>query len=52
VNYDDLDETVASVQQFVDAGARHIVLNLLPPYPAWIIRRLAEDVIPRITLPE
>ena len=52
VNYDDLDETVANVQQFVDAGARHIALTLLPPYPAWIIRRLAEDVIPRITLPE
>lgn len=52
VDYDDLPGTVAAVQQYVDAGARHIVLILLPPYPAWIVRRLAEDVIPAVTVPD
>jgi F420-dependent oxidoreductase-like protein len=52
VDYEDLDATVKQVQEFVDAGARHIVLTILPPYPAWIVRRLAEDVIPRISVAE
>lgn len=52
VDYEDLDATVKQVQAFVDAGARHIVLTILPPFPAWIVRRLAEEVIPKITTPE
>jgi F420-dependent oxidoreductase-like protein len=52
VDYENLDATVRSVQEFVDAGARHIVLTILPPYPAWIVRRLAEEVIPRVTVTE
>jgi F420-dependent oxidoreductase-like protein len=50
VNYDDLPGTVAAIQPYVDAGARHIILTILPPYPAWIVRRLAEEVIPQITV--
>lgn len=49
VNYGNLDETVQATQQFVDAGATHLILNLRPPYPAGIVARLAEEVIPRIT---
>jgi F420-dependent oxidoreductase-like protein len=51
VNYDDLPGTVTAIQPFVDAGARHVILNLLPPYPASIVRRLAEEVIPHISIP-
>ena len=50
VNYDDLDATVQTVQQFVDAGATHLVLNLRYPYPERIVARLAEEVVPRIRL--
>jgi alkanesulfonate monooxygenase SsuD/methylene tetrahydromethanopterin reductase-like flavin-dependent oxidoreductase (luciferase family) len=48
VNYDDDDATVRAVQQFVDAGATHIILNLRPPYPEAIVTRLAENVVPRV----
>lgn len=48
VNYDNLDETVAAVQGYVDAGATHVILNLRYPYPAGIVTRLAEEVVPRV----
>jgi hypothetical protein len=32
----------------VDAGATHLILNLRPPYPAGIVARLAEEVVPRV----
>jgi F420-dependent oxidoreductase-like protein len=48
VNYDDLEATTNSVQEFVDAGATHIILNLRYPYPDQIVTRLAEQVVPRI----
>jgi F420-dependent oxidoreductase-like protein len=51
VNFDELGATVTDVQQFVDAGARHIVFILPPPFPASAVRRIAEEVIPRISLP-
>ncbi len=48
VNYDDMAATVQAVQGFVDEGATHIVLNLRPSFPAGIVTRLAEEVIPQI----
>lgn len=48
VNYDDLDATTQTVQQFVEAGATHLILNLRYPYPEGIVARLAEQVVPRI----
>jgi F420-dependent oxidoreductase-like protein len=48
VNYDNLDETVQAVQRYVDAGATHLILNLRYPYPAGIVTRLAEEVVPRV----
>ena len=48
VNYDDLDATTQSVQEFVDAGATHLLLNLRYPYPDGIVTRLAEQIIPQI----
>jgi F420-dependent oxidoreductase-like protein len=49
VNYDDLGATVQNVQQFVDVGATHLILNLRPPFPAHIVARLADEVIPKVT---
>jgi F420-dependent oxidoreductase-like protein len=48
VNYDDLPGTAVSVQQYVDAGATHLILNLRPPFPDNIIARLADEVVPRV----
>ena len=48
VNYDDLDATVQAVQGYVDAGATHLILYLRYPCPAGIVRRLAEEVVPRV----
>ena len=48
VNYDDLGATARTIQTFVDAGATHIIMSLLPPYPAGIVARLAAEIIPQI----
>jgi F420-dependent oxidoreductase-like protein len=48
VTYDDLDATVKAVQGYVDAGATHLILNLRYPYPAGIVQRLADEVVPQI----
>lgn len=48
VNYDDLVETAHTVQNFVDAGATHLILNLRYPYPEHIVEQLAENLVPRI----
>ncbi len=48
VNYDNLGETIQTVQRFVDASATHIILNLRYPYPAGIVARLADEVVPNI----
>jgi F420-dependent oxidoreductase-like protein len=48
VNYDDPGETARALQRFVDAGATHLVLTLRPPYPADIVARLADEVVPLV----
>jgi F420-dependent oxidoreductase-like protein len=48
VNNDDLAETTRAVQEMVDAGVTHVVLNLSPPYPEGIVARLADEVIPNV----
>lgn len=48
VNYDDLPGTAQAVQGYVDAGATHLILNLRHPYPAGIVDRLADEVVPRV----
>ena len=48
VDYDNFPGTVAAIQQYVDVGATHIVLTLRPPYPAGIMTRLADEVVPRV----
>ena len=48
VDYDDLSKTVKITQDFVDAGATHLIFGLRPPFPAGIVTRLAEEVIPQL----
>jgi F420-dependent oxidoreductase-like protein len=48
VNYDDLDVTAETIRGFVGSGATHVVLNLPPPYPQGIVRRLAQELIPAV----
>jgi F420-dependent oxidoreductase-like protein len=48
VNYDNFDETVQTLQGFVDAGATHLILNLRYPYPNSIVERLASELVPQI----
>lgn len=48
VDYDDLPGTARRVQEYVDAGATHLILNLRYPYPDGIAARLAEEVVPRV----
>jgi len=45
VTYNDAKATIAAIQPYIDAGANHIVLNLLPPYPKEIAHWLANEVI-------
>ncbi len=49
VNYEDIDATRKLVQDFVDAGADHVILNLRAPYPPGILARLDEDVIQQVS---
>jgi F420-dependent oxidoreductase-like protein len=48
VNYDNMAETVQTVQSFVDAGATHLVLNLRAPYPDGIVERVADEVVANV----
>jgi len=45
VNYDNLSETAARTQSFIDAGANHFVYTLTAPYPEDIVSRLADEVV-------
>jgi F420-dependent oxidoreductase-like protein len=45
VNPKDLNETRDTTQRFIEAGVTHIILNLRPPYPEGIVRRLVNEVV-------
>ncbi len=45
VNPNDMSATRNLVQQFITAGATHVILNLRAPYPEHIVHRLAEEVV-------
>jgi F420-dependent oxidoreductase-like protein len=45
VSYDDPGPTREEARAFVDAGARHVLLMLSPPYPEGIVRRLVEEIV-------
>ncbi|HEX4531218.1 MAG TPA: LLM class flavin-dependent oxidoreductase [Acidimicrobiia bacterium] len=44
----DVDEVTASLQRFVDAGARHLIFAPASPDPGATIERLFDDVVPRL----
>ncbi|HEV2654858.1 MAG TPA: LLM class F420-dependent oxidoreductase, partial [Ktedonobacteraceae bacterium] len=44
VNPADLGAVRATTQSYIEAGANHLILNLRPPYPEGIVRRLADEV--------
>jgi F420-dependent oxidoreductase-like protein len=44
MNPDDMAGNRKHVQDFIDAGATHLILNLRAPYPQHIVQRLAEEV--------
>jgi F420-dependent oxidoreductase-like protein len=45
INYDDLGASVENIRPYIEAGARHIILNLTAPYPENIVHKLAEQVV-------
>ena len=44
VDPSDLDTVRATVRSFIVAGATHLILNLVAPYPDGIVQRLADEV--------
>ena len=44
---DDLEATVAVLRPVIEAGATHLVLMLVHPYPDGIVARLADEVVGR-----
>ncbi len=45
INPADLSQTRQTVQEYIEAGANHLILNLRAPYPDRIVHRLAEEVV-------
>lgn len=45
INPDNLQETRKTTQDYIEAGVNHIVLNIRPPYPEGIVRRLVQEVV-------
>ncbi len=44
----DVDDVTTSLQQFVDAGARHLIFAPASPDPEATLGRLFDDVVPRL----
>jgi F420-dependent oxidoreductase-like protein len=44
MNLEDMSANRKQVQDFIEAGATHLILNLRAPYPEGIVHRLAEEV--------
>jgi probable F420-dependent oxidoreductase len=47
----DVNDVTTSLQQFVDAGARHLIFAPASGDPAAMIERLFDDVVPRLRVP-
>jgi F420-dependent oxidoreductase-like protein len=48
IDYDDLGASVEALKPVIDAGATHLVLMLVYPYPDGIVARLAEEVVAKV----
>ncbi len=45
VDYTNLTATREAVRSYIAVGATHVVLNLRPPYPENIVRRVTDEVV-------
>ena len=45
VNYNNMAETRDTIKPYIEAGATHIILNLIYPYPQNIVHRLDEEIV-------
>lgn len=45
VHYNNLAETRDGIKPYIEAGATHIILNLIAPYPENIVHRLTEEIV-------
>jgi hypothetical protein len=48
LDYADFPGAAETLRGFITAGATHVIFYLATPYPAGIIGRLVDDLIPRI----
>ncbi|BCL82819.1 LLM class F420-dependent oxidoreductase [Ktedonobacteria bacterium brp13] len=49
INPDNLTETREAAQRLIEMGVTHIILNIRPPYPEAIVRRLVSEVVEPLT---
>jgi F420-dependent oxidoreductase-like protein len=42
------DAITAKIQEYVDAGATHVIVNIQPPYDVDMLRRFAREVMPKV----
>nr|WP_269822461.1 LLM class F420-dependent oxidoreductase [Dictyobacter vulcani] len=45
INPTNMEETREQTRSYIEAGVNHIVLNIRPPYPENIVRRLVQEVV-------
>jgi len=41
------DDIAARIQEYVDAGVTHVIMNIQPPYDKEMLRRFATEVMPK-----
>lgn len=41
------DDIAARIQEYVDAGVTHVIMNIQPPYDKEMLRRFAAEVMPK-----
>jgi len=49
VSPDDWETTRNQAQNFIAAGATHLIMGLRPPYPEKIVQRLVDEVVEPLT---
>lgn len=45
INPENLEETRTTARNLIEVGATHIILNIRPPFPEHIVRRLVTEVV-------
>jgi hypothetical protein len=44
-----MGEARERIRSFIEAGATHVILNLIYPYPEQIVHRLVDEIITPLT---